>query len=115
VISFSWRGLSLCSTVVDAVLAGLFQSVAAGLADRLAAALVFVVARHISDRRVQPHSVVLGPYPVEFEFEFEFAWVADLLQLWPLTLHVPEQGLDPGLVGRRRRAPGLLRDGQRSQ
>ena len=95
-ILFSWHGLSLCSTVVDAVLAGLFQAVAAGLADRLAAALVFVVGRHISDRRVQPHSVVLGPYPVEFTFEF--AWVADLLQVWPLTLHVPEQGLDPGLV-----------------
>ena len=61
--------------------------------------------------RVQPHSVVLGPYPVEFKFEF--AGVADLLQVWPLTLHVPEQGLDPGLVGRRRRAPELLRDGQR--
>jgi hypothetical protein len=33
------RGLSLCSTVLDAVLAGLSQSVAAGLADRVAAAL----------------------------------------------------------------------------
>jgi len=49
---FSWHGLSLCSTVVDAGLAGLFQAVAAGLADRVAAAVVFVVGRHISDRRV---------------------------------------------------------------
>ena len=75
----------------------------AGLADRVAATLVFVVGRHISDRRVQPHSVVFQACPVEFEFEF--AGVADLLQVRPLTLHVPEQGLDPGLIGRRRRAP----------
>jgi hypothetical protein len=54
VILCSWRGLSLCSTVVDAVLAGLVQSVAAGLADRVATAVVFVVGRDVSDRRVQP-------------------------------------------------------------
>ena len=78
---FSWHGLSLCSTVVDAVLAGLFQTVAAGLADRLATALVFVVGGHISDRRVQPDRVVLKPYSVQLEFEF--AGVADLLQVWP--------------------------------
>ena len=33
------------------------------------------------------------------QFEVELAEVADLLQVWPVGLDVPEQGLDPGLVG----------------
>ena len=39
------------------------------------------------------------------EFGVQFAGVADLLQVRPLALDVPEQGLDPGLVGRRAGRP----------
>src|SRR6516225_2295697 len=64
------------------------------------------VAADLADGGVQPDGVVLGPDPVELEVEF--ARVADLLQVRPFALDVPEQGLYPGLVLRGVRAAELL-------
>src|ERR687891_832586 len=96
------------STVGDACFPGRDQPVAAGLADALTASVVLVVGGDVADPGVQPHRVVLQPGAVEFAFEL--CGVFDLLQVWPLTLDVPEQGLDPGLVLRRVRAAELLGD-----
>ena len=57
-----------CTGVVNIVsvegkpaLAGVLEPGLAGLADRWAAALVFVVGRHVPDPSVQPHAVVALP------------------------------------------------------
>jgi hypothetical protein len=87
------------STVCDAVLACLGESVAALGADGLTSSLVFVVGCDVADRGMQPDCVVFKP--CAFELGFEFAGMADLLQVRPLALDVPEQGLDTGWATRR--------------
>jgi hypothetical protein len=48
------------STVGDARRPGGFEPVAAGLADAVAAAVVFVVGGHVADPGVQAHGLVLA-------------------------------------------------------
>src|SRR5215211_6388426 len=78
--------------------AGLFESGFAGLADRRAAALVFVVGRHIADAGVQPHAVVA--LPNKGELGAQHPRVPELVEVGPFGLDVAEQRFDPGLVGR---------------
>jgi len=68
------------------------------LADRVTSSFVFVVGGDEAHGRVQPHGVVLGSTAIELQGEL--TGVADLLQVRPLALDVPEQSLDPRLVGR---------------
>jgi hypothetical protein len=98
----------LVSTVLDAVESCGVQSVAAVLADGLASSFVFVVGGDVADRGMQPDRVVLGADPGEFGVEF--AGVGDPLQVRVLSFHVPEQRLDPGLIGGGMRAPEALGD-----
>ena len=78
------------------------QAVDAGPADRLAPAGVLVVGGDVTDAGVQAHVVVVLADP--FQLGPQHARVPDLLQVWPFGLHVPEQRLDPGLVGGAARA-----------
>ena len=71
------------------------EPVTAGLADAVAASVVFVVGGDVADPGVQAHGVVLGADAVELGLEN--AGVGDLLQVRPVALDVPEQALDPGL------------------
>ena len=87
----------MCSTVFDPGCSCRGEAIAAGLADRVAVSVVFVVGGDVADAGVQPDGVVLLADLVQFEVEL--AGVADLLEVWPVGLDVPEQGLDPGLVG----------------
>lgn len=83
-------------TVVDPVGAGPGQPVPAGLADRFAAALVFIAWCDAPDRGREPNGVVVLAYAGQFRVEL--GAVADVLQVWPFSLHVSEEGLNPGLV-----------------
>src|SRR5918993_2933761 len=65
----------------------------------------------VADAGVEPHGVVLDPDAVELTVEF--AGVADPLQEWPLAHDMPEQALDPCLVGRGGRPTEPLGDGRR--
>jgi hypothetical protein len=87
----------LGSTVCHPRLSCRGEAVAAGLADGVAAAVVFVVGGDVADAGVQPDGVVLGLDAVVFEGEL--AGVAGLLRVRPVGLDVSEQRLDPGLVG----------------
>ena len=88
----------MASTVCDACLSCRGESVTAGLADGVSAAVVFVVGGDVADAGVQPDGVVLDPDAVEFGGKV--AGVTDLLQVRPVAFDMPEQRLDPGLVGR---------------
>ena len=90
------------STVCDAGFACGVEPVAAGLADRVAPALVLVVGGDVADRGVQSDGVVLDLHAVELGVEL--AGVADLPQVRPTALGVPEQRLNPGFILRRVRA-----------
>ena len=89
---------SSSSMVIDALLAGEPQPLAAGGADPLAASFVFVVGSDVSDRGVQPDRVVFDADPSEFGSED--GGVPDAVQVRPFGLDVPEEALDPRLVGR---------------
>ena len=54
------------SVVVEAFLAGLVESVSAGLPDGVAAAFVFVVGCDVADAFVEPDGVVVLTDHVEF-------------------------------------------------
>ena len=54
------------AVVSKTTLGGVVQALAAGGADALAPALVFVVGGHVPDAGVQPDGVVLGLDAVEF-------------------------------------------------
>ncbi len=76
-------------------------------------AFVFVVGSDAADAGVQPDGVVAGPDAVQFGAGLtRLARVADLFQVRPFALDMPEQGLNPGLVLRLRgvRAAELLGD-----
>ena len=96
------------AVVVEAFYPGLVQAVSACLPHRVAAAFVFVVRGDVADRCVQPDAVVL--LADVLELGLEIARIDDLLQVGPLALHMPEQGLDPRLVGRGVWAPEVLGD-----
>ena len=53
------------TVVISAGLVGGGESVAAGLADRVAASFVFVVGGDVADALVEPHRVVVAADPVE--------------------------------------------------
>jgi hypothetical protein len=53
----------MVSVVGQAVSAGAVQAVAAGLPERLAPAVVFVVGGDVADRLMQPHRVVFRSHP----------------------------------------------------
>jgi hypothetical protein len=78
-------------------LPGSFQAVAAGLADGFAAAFVFIVGGHVSDRFVKPSRIVFRSHPCQFGFQQ--GRVGDRLQVRPLSLDMAEERLDPGLIG----------------
>ena len=79
--------------------AGSGEAVAAGLAAEFAAAGVFVGG----EGGVQAPGVVVTADRVESGAQHR--WVGDLFELGPFGLDVPEEALDPGLVGG---APGRL-------
>jgi hypothetical protein len=81
-----------------ASLSGVFQSCLAGFADRWSAAFVFVVGCDVADAGVQSDRVVVRRH--DGQFGAQHGWVADREQVRSFGLEVPEQGLDPGLVGR---------------
>ncbi len=70
------------------------EAVAAGLADRFAAAFVFVVGGDVADAFVEPDRVVVGSGP--FELGGEDGGVGDVEQVGPLGFDVAPEGLDPG-------------------
>ena len=69
--SIAWSSggliLSLGAVVGKPLLPGFRQAVAAGLADRLAAAFVFVVRGDVADALVEPDRVVFGLEGVELQ------------------------------------------------
>jgi hypothetical protein len=69
--------------------AGLLESGLACLADRRAAALVFVVGGHIADPGVEPHAVVA--LADQRELGAQHRRVADLVEVGPFGLDVAEQ------------------------
>ena len=62
-----------------------------GLAGSLPAPVVLVVGGDVADAGVQPDAVVLGAH--SGQLGFELARIANRLQVRPLGLDVPEQGL----------------------
>jgi hypothetical protein len=84
--------------IFDAFRAGASQPVTAGFADRGAAAFVLVVGGDVTDGLVEADGVVVDPDT--FELSAQHRGVIDLIEVGPLELDVPEQRLDPGLVGR---------------
>ncbi len=86
------------------------HAVAAGLADCLAAAFVFVVRGDVADSLVEPDRVVLDPDGVELGAQD--GRVFDREQVRPLALDGAVQRFDPGLVGGGGRAAEVLGDGQ---
>src|SRR4051812_306863 len=114
----SWGGLILSLGAVPgkALLPGPVHPVAAGLAGRLAAALVFgprkregpPVGGDVADALVEPDRVVV--HLDEVELGAQDGGVGDCEQVWPLDLDGPVQRLDPGLVGRGRGPAEVLRD-----
>ena len=69
------------------------ESVAAGLADGVAAALVFVVGGDVADRLVERDRVVVGPDPLEFGGEH--LGIDDGEQVRVLGFDVASRRLDP--------------------
>ena len=76
---------------------GAGEAVAAGLADGVAAAGVFVVGGDVADGFVQPHGVVAAVDA--FGLAAQVAGVLECFEAGVLGLDVPEEGLDRGLVG----------------
>jgi len=86
----------------------LLQAVSACLADLVSAAVVFVVGCDISDALVEPHAVAV--VSDAFELSGEICWLGERFEVGVLGLDVPEQGLDPCLVGRGGGPPEVLGD-----
>src|SRR5512132_1176573 len=84
------------------------KSLAAGRADLGAAAAVLIVGGDVADPGVQPDGVVVGAD--HLRFSAELVGVAELLQVGPLALDVPEEALDRSLVGGGVRAAEVLDD-----
>src|SRR5512132_642109 len=84
------------------------KSLAAGRADLGAAAAVLIVGGDVADPGVQPDGVVVGAD--HLQFSAELVGVAELLQVGPLALDVPEEALDRSLVGGGVRAAEVLDD-----
>ena len=70
---------------------------AAGRADLVAAAAVFVVGGDIADGLVEAHCVVVGADA--FQFVLEHAWIGNGHEVGVFAFDVSPQGLYPGLVG----------------
>ena len=70
---------------------------------------MFVVWGDVADRFVQPDRVVVDADAVEFGFEQ--GRIGDVEQVGPFVLDVPEERLDPGLVGGRVGPAVVLGDG----
>src|SRR5829696_8308081 len=83
--------------VGEAALPGSGEAVAAGGADGGAVASVLLVGGDVADAGVKPHRVVV--LPADLEFGAEHVDVFEELEVRVLGLEVPEQRLDPGLVG----------------
>ena len=92
--------------VVDALLVGSGEPVGAGLADGVAAAVVFVVGSDVADGGVEACLVVVAADAVEFGGEGGV--VGDCFEVGPFAFDVPEEALDPGLVGGRAGPAGAL-------
>lgn len=93
--------------VGEALFAGSLEAVDALLADVFSSSVVFVVGGDVADSLVQAHGVVV--VADTSEFAFEELRVVDLFEVRPLAFDVPEQRLDPGLIGRGVR-PAVVRD-----
>ena len=84
------------AVVSKTTLVGLVQALAAGGADGLAPALVFIVGGHVADAGVQADGVVLDLDPVELDAEH--GRVCDRQQVGPLGLQGAVQCLASGIV-----------------
>jgi transposase len=72
--------------------------------------VVLIGWRHTPDAGVQSDSVVLAAHPAQLGVEH--AWIADAGQVRPFAFEVTKEALHVRLIGRRRRPPVMLGDGQ---
>ncbi len=77
---------------------GSFQAGLAVLTDLRTAAAVFVVRGHISHAGVQPHGIPMHLKMIKLGAQH--GGFGDLQQVRELGLEMPEERLDPGMVGR---------------
>lgn len=76
----------------------------------VAAAGVFVVGDDVADAVVEAHGVVVAACSAQLGVEH--GGVADLFEVGPFGLDVPEQRFDPGLVGGGAGPSEALGDGE---
>ena len=94
--------------VGDTSLACVGEPLFAGRSDCLAFAPVFLVGGDISDAGMKPNGVVVRPS--DLEFGPEHVDVLDLFEVRVFAFEVPEQRLDPRLIGRGARPSVMGRE-----